>query len=200
MLARGHGRYDHEKWVRQQAREEERLRRAEAAAQKAAERERKAQEVAARRAEAAQLNAQLAERVVGLESILQSGLDRVARVDLNGLVRRDELLPLDLGSRATASPPPTWSDFAPPEPGQLRSGFLGELRCRGRALDLQVVIVQPHVREGVYRKTLALHDEVGDGQPADDLLRLYLLESLLNGASASVVARGAGFVSVGDAG
>jgi hypothetical protein len=39
-----------------------------------------------------------------------------------------------------------------------------------------------------------------DGTPADDLLRLYLLESLLNGASSSVVARGAGLVSLGDMG
>jgi restriction system protein len=114
--------------VRQQAREQERQRRAEAAEQKAVERERKAQEVAAGRAEAERLNAELAGRMAQLESILQSGLDRPARIDLAGLVRRDELPLLDLGDRATARPRPQWSDFAPPEPGPL-AGLFG---ARGR--------------------------------------------------------------------
>lgn len=60
MLAPGYRRYDHEKWARQQAREEERRQRAADTAEKAGERERKAQEVAARRAEAERLNAELA--------------------------------------------------------------------------------------------------------------------------------------------
>jgi hypothetical protein len=62
------------------------------------------------------------------------------------------------------------------------------------------VIVQPHVRKAIYQKTLAMQEMAADGTPADDLLRLYLLESLLNGASSSVVARGAGLVSLGDMG
>jgi hypothetical protein len=66
-------------------------------------------------------------------------------------------------------------------------------------LGTEVVIVQPHVRESAYRNALALRDADGARVP-DVLFRLYLLESLLNGASSSVVARGAGLVALGEAG
>jgi hypothetical protein len=129
-LARGQGRYDHEKWARQQAREDERRQRAEVAAEKAAERERKAAEVAAGRAEAERLSTEVTERVARLGSILPSGLDRPARVDLAALRRRDVLPPLDLRDRATAPPRPQWEDFAPAEPGTFAGLFGG----KGRAM------------------------------------------------------------------
>ncbi|OLT11348.1 hypothetical protein BJF78_27080 [Pseudonocardia sp. CNS-139] len=74
-----------------------------------------------------------------------------------------------------------------------RAGFLAALRARTRELETEVVIVQPHVRKPAY-------DAVRTGGVRDDLLRLYLLESLLNGASSSVVARGATLKVLGDQG
>lgn len=136
-MARGTGRYDHERWVRQQAREQERQQRAEVAAQKAAERERKAREVAARRAEAEQLNAKLAEHVALLESILLGGLDRPARIELATLARRDEPPLLVLGTRAVAAPRPEWQHFAPPEPGRLTGMLGGKARHAQRLVQAQ---------------------------------------------------------------
>lgn len=49
-------RYDHERWARQQAREEQRQRRADLAAQKAVEREHKQEAIEAGRAQAEQHN------------------------------------------------------------------------------------------------------------------------------------------------
>jgi hypothetical protein len=59
------------------------------------------------------------------------------------------------------------------------------------------VIVQPHIREDVYRMTLVLRDADGS-RFADDLLRLHQLESLLNHASSGIVARGASLVTIGE--
>jgi restriction system protein len=122
------GRYDYEQWARAQLREEQRQLRAEAAADKAAQRERKGQETAAGRAEAEKLNAELTHRVNRLQHILVRGLDRPARVDLSGLLRQDEPPQLNLGEYAAPLPKPDWADFAPPAPGVL-AGLFGS---RGR--------------------------------------------------------------------
>ena len=166
-MARGQGRYDHEKWARQQAREEERRRRAEAAAEKAAESERKAAEVAAGRAEAERLTAELDERVARLGSVLPSGLDRPARVDLAGLRRQEAPPVLELGERATVPPRPQWADFAPAEPGSFAGLFGGrgrherrlaeareEFERAGREYDRADVMRQRWVRQ-----QRARHDE-----------------------------------------
>jgi restriction system protein len=108
-------------WNRQEA---IRLQRQDVAAGKAAERERKLQESADGKATAAQLNAELAARVVRLESILRHGLEREAAIDLSVMPRQDELPPLDLGVYRVAAPRPTWSSHAPPEPGPI-AGFFG---------------------------------------------------------------------------
>lgn len=122
-MARGQGRYDHEKWARQQAQEEARRQRARDAAEKASERERKAQQVAAGKAEAERLNAEVAAGVAQLESILQSGLNRPSRVDFGGMMRRDSPPPLDLGAWGTPRPRPRWEDFEPPGPNALAGIF-----------------------------------------------------------------------------
>jgi restriction system protein len=120
-LANGQGRDSHNAWNRQEAL---RLQRQNAAAEKAAERERKLQETAAGKAQAEQLNADLEARVARLESILRRGLDREAAIDLNAMLRTDEVPPLDLGTDGVAAPRPIWSSYAPPEPGPI-AGFFG---------------------------------------------------------------------------
>jgi restriction system protein len=167
-LAAGQGRYDHEKWARQQVREEERRQRAEAAELKVAERQRKAAGVEAARAEAERLNAELDDRVDALRSILSSGLDRPARIDLSEQQGPGAPPELDLGSRATAPPRPRWEDFAPAEPGAFGGLFGGGRRYErllaearadferaGREYDNADVMRQRWVR-----KQRARHDEV----------------------------------------
>lgn len=127
-LSAGRGQYDHEQWARAQFREEQRLAKVQAAAQKAEEREQRAQQLEAGRTEAAQRTNNLTERVVRLESILDMGLDRAARIDLRTVMRHAAPAKLDLGEWTVASPPPEWADFTPPEPGTLASMFGG----RGR--------------------------------------------------------------------
>lgn len=91
-----------------------------------AERARKVEE--SHRTEAERLNAELAERVAELQSILSTGLDRPARVDLDMLLRHDELPALDLGEEARSGQRPSWQDFAPREPGVLAGLFGGKAR------------------------------------------------------------------------
>jgi restriction system protein len=118
-LARGQGEYS--AWNRQEAL---RLQRQSAAAEKAAERQRRLRETEEGKASAQQLNEDLTGQVGRLQSILRRGLEREAAIDLNTLVRRDELPPLDLVAHRVAAPPPVLSDYAPPEPGAL-AGFFG---------------------------------------------------------------------------
>jgi restriction system protein len=68
-------------------------------------------------------NEDLAARVARLESILRRGLDRVAAIDLNAVVRQDQFPPLDLGPYRAAAPRPAWSNYAPPEPGPIAGLF-----------------------------------------------------------------------------
>ena len=63
-----------------------------------------------------------------MESILDTGLDWPARIDLHTVMRRAAPTKLDLGEWAVASPPPDSADFAPRESGALASVFGG----RGR--------------------------------------------------------------------
>jgi hypothetical protein len=71
--------------------EEQRLARAEAAAQKSEEREQRAQQVEAGRTEASQRTEDLVERVASLEAVLDTRLDRPARIDLRTVMSRDTL-------------------------------------------------------------------------------------------------------------
>jgi restriction system protein len=120
-LASGQGRDSHNVWNRQEAL---RFQRQNAAAERAAERERKLQETAAGKAKAEQLNADLEARVARLESILRRVLDREAAIDLNAMLRTDEVPPLDLGTDGVAAQRPIWSNYAPPEPSPI-AGFFG---------------------------------------------------------------------------
>lgn len=124
-MAGGQSKNSHNVWNRQEAL---RLQKQNAAAQKAADRERELEETAAGKAEAEQLNADLAARVTRLESILWNGLERVAAVDLNALLRHDEFPPLELGSDGVAPPRPSWLDYAPPAPGGIAGLFGGRAR------------------------------------------------------------------------
>jgi restriction system protein len=110
--------------MRQQVQQEQRRQAADARAQKAAEKERTEQQIAAGKAKAEELNAQAAATLDRLESILLAGLERPARIDPAELIRRDQLPPLNLGTRAHPAPPPEWSMFAPEQPGAV-AGLLG---------------------------------------------------------------------------
>jgi restriction system protein len=112
-------RYDHERWARQQAREEQRQERADLAAQKAVERERKQEAIEAGRAQAEQHNRSNADKLLRLTSILHRGLDRRAAIDLTRLRRHDRPPPLNLGERGEPKREPEWQDYAPAEPGAL---------------------------------------------------------------------------------
>jgi restriction system protein len=129
-LADGQGKYSHGAWNRQEAL---RLQKQQAALEKAVGRERKLQETATGKAEAERLKADLAARVAELESILGRGLDREAAIDLNALLRHDELPALDLGSDGVVPPRPTW--HAPTAPGVMAGLFGGRTR-HSRQLDV----------------------------------------------------------------
>ena len=116
-------RYDHERWARQQAREEQRQERAALAAQKAVERERKQEAIEAGRAQAEQHNRSNADKLLRLTSILHRGLDRRAAIDLTRLRRHDQPPPLNLGERGEPKREPEWQDYAPAEPGALTPAF-----------------------------------------------------------------------------
>lgn len=129
------GRYDHEKWARQQVREQERQERAASIAEKAAARERKQAAIAAGREHVQQLSAAAEQSVEQLASILHHGLDRPPGLDLSSLLRRDQPPPLDLGAIGLPAPPPLWEDYSPPEPGVLGAMLGGRARHRTRVAD-----------------------------------------------------------------
>ena len=128
-MARRQGSYDHVQWARDEG---HRRQRAEAAAEKAAERERKLQESAAGKAEAERLNAELADLVARLDSILRRGLDREAAIDLNTMVRHFDFPPLNLAPYGVALRRPAWSNYAPPEPSKIAGIFGGNSRHERR--------------------------------------------------------------------
>lgn len=116
--------------MRQQAREKEREARAETAALKAAERDRKAAETAAGKARAQDLNDEIEDQTIALETILAHGLERSPRFDPQVLLRRDELPVLDLGPRGRPAPAPVWTD--PAAPGAFARLFGGRARHEDR--------------------------------------------------------------------
>ena len=75
-----------------------------------------------------------------------------------------------------------------------RSDLLEALELRDATAPARVMVVQPHISLSSYRR-LAEHRD--DARPADDVLRLHLVEGLLTGAALSVVGRGAQFTVVG---
>jgi restriction system protein len=121
----GSRQYSHERGGAQEAL---RLERQRSAAEKVAERERKVQETADGKAKAERLNTDLVAQIARLASILSRGLEREAALDLNALARQNEFPPLDLGLCGVAPPRPSWSDYAPPEPGGIAALFGGKSR------------------------------------------------------------------------
>jgi hypothetical protein len=99
-VARGRGQYDHERWMRQQVREQERQQRADMAAGKAGDRERKLEQDAAGKAEAERLTRDVGDQVEKLKTILVRGLGRRARIEWESRLLSDRVDPLDLGGRA----------------------------------------------------------------------------------------------------
>lgn len=73
-----------------------------------------------------------------------------------------------------------------------RTDFLETLYLRDATCGKQVVIVQPHVNEVTYYRL-----RQGAGTPSEDLLRLRLLEDLLNSARSTITATGADLVVLG---
>jgi restriction system protein len=128
-------RYDHERWARQQVREQERQERAALTAEKTVERERKQAAIAEGRERAQQLTVAADQVVERLASILDHGLDRSSRLDLSTLLRRDQPPPLDLGAIELPAPPPAWEDYAPPEPGVLETMLGGRTRYERRVAE-----------------------------------------------------------------
>ena len=89
----------------------------------------------------------------------------------------------------TAHPLACWSDGVRfPD----RTDFLDALECRDATSKRQVVIVQPHVSEVTYKRL-----QGSSGSPSEDLLRLRLLEDLLNSAWSSIAGSGADLVVIG---
>lgn len=128
-------RYDHEKWARQQVREQERHERAVSVAEKAAAREQKQAAIAAGREHVQQLSVAAEQSVERLASILHHGLDRPPGLDLSTLLRRDSPPPLNLGAIGLPAPPPVWEDYAPQEPGVLGAMLGGRARHRIRVAE-----------------------------------------------------------------
>lgn len=133
---------DHERWVRQQQREQERRQRADAAAARTAERERKQRHVAASHEEAERRTRQLDQRVAEFESILRTGLTRSSRLELRLLRRSDAAPPLDLGDRGRPVPAPAWEDFRPSEPGVVGALFGGRSRFARRLAEAEDVFAR----------------------------------------------------------
>jgi hypothetical protein len=80
------------------------------------------------KARAEHLNQSTALTLERLTAILQRGLDRCARLNLDHLHRDDQLPPLDLGSRGTGTSTGVGTVFAPAEPGMLSGLFGGRAR------------------------------------------------------------------------
>lgn len=124
-MGRSQGGYDHERWARQQAREE-------AAAAKAADRERKQEQDAAGKAGAERLTREVARRIEELETILVRGLQRSASVDWNSRLRYDKAASVDLGRHEAPLPEPEWGDFEPAGPGMFSALLGGRARHEQR--------------------------------------------------------------------
>lgn len=73
-----------------------------------------------------------------------------------------------------------------------RTDVLEALELRDATCKKQVVIVQPHVSETTYFRLRR-----APGDPGEDLLRLRLLEDLLNSAWSTVAGAGADLVVIG---
>jgi hypothetical protein len=67
-------------------------------------------------------------------------------------------------------------------------------KLRDATAPARVMVVQPHIPLSSYRRLTQHRD---DAQPAEDVLRLHLVESLLTSAALAVVGRGAQFTVVG---
>lgn len=96
-----------------------------------------------------------------------------------------------LTQRLTTPPtarPACWEDG---KRSTSRSDFLDMLTS---PTEVEVVIIQPHLNEPLYDRVRA---EDPDAKPSQDLLRLRLLETLLNSARASIVKSGAELIVVG---
>lgn len=115
-------------WERQQRRIATELERE----RRAAERERLAEEKAARQTEVIEKKAraqhqtdELEARMVALHNVLANGLQVPATIDLDGMRRRPEAAPLDLGDLAEPIVATAWELAEPPRPGALSRAFGG---------------------------------------------------------------------------
>lgn len=75
-----------------------------------------------------------------------------------------------------------------------RDEFFEQLDARDATNAMKVVIVQPHLTQDMYDKVR--YEKYGD-RPSEDLLRLHLLDSLLNSARSSVTGVGADLFVIG---
>jgi hypothetical protein len=115
----------------------------------------------------------------------------VASQASKNLIFTDSERLLDRLRRAPVPRPACWSQGnRVPD----RTDFFEALNLRDATNDMRVVIVQPHLSELNYRR-LRLSTNVGVG--GEDMLRLHLLESLLNATRSSIVGVGADLVVVG---
>lgn len=129
------GRSGQSDWHRQQqamAREAERQQKTQERARVAAEKERKRQHSERRQAEVAHKNDALAASLQRLETILQRGLGRSARIDLTALRRESDVGPPQLGTWAHPVERPQWEEYQPRSPGMISRGFGGRARYAQR--------------------------------------------------------------------
>jgi hypothetical protein len=91
----------------------------------------------------------------------------------------------------TVAQPACWKDG---ERVADRAEFIEIMSARLSTDATEIVVVQPHVSEMVYKR---VREEESDGTPSQNLLRLRLLETLLNSARASIVKAGADLTVIG---
>lgn len=91
----------------------------------------------------------------------------------------------------TVARPACWKDG---ERIAGREEFLDMISARVDTDATEIIVVQPHVSETIYNR---VRGEDSDGIPSQNLLRLRLLETLLNSARSSIVRAGADLTVIG---
>ncbi len=115
----------------------------------------------------------------------------VASQAVKNLAFTDPELLRDTLESTPLTKPACWTDGVQVDD---RTEFLEALALRDATDDMQVVIVQPHLSESIYKK---LGEERSTEPPGDELLRLFRLEGLMLSTRSTVVAANADLEVIG---
>ncbi|MFK4085021.1 hypothetical protein ACI2LF_12980 [Kribbella sp. NPDC020789] len=126
-----------------------------------------------------------------LRRVAATAYEVVASQAVKNLVFTDSELLRDALETTSVTKPASWTDGVRVDD---RAEFLEALALRDATDDVQVVIVQPHLSESIYKK---LGEERTTEPPGDELLRLFRLEGLLLSTRATVVATNADLEVIG---